>query len=187
LVFIVAYDPPATISEWVQEFGRCGRDGAPATVYGLFRNAQDGIRARRFLIESEYPPLRLLQCVWTYLLGEVGGFHGTAGELLKASIHATGDRTLENVGSASSVTAWLKRKRLLETQWADGLGAHSLIFRAAGDFEAVNWADLDRKRDQALSRFQDLLALGKLPDDEIGDAISRYFGDDVEVAAEARE
>jgi len=130
--------------------------------------------------------VRLLQCVWMYLLGEVGGFRGTTGELLKAAVRITGDRTLENAGSPSSVIAWLKRKRLLETEWADGLGAHSLIFRPSGDFDAVDWADLDRKRDLALSRFQDLLALGKLPSKEIPGAISAYFGDDVEVAAEIR-
>jgi len=180
------YDPPATISEWVQEFGRCGRDGAPAAVYGLFCNAQDGIRARKFLIESEYPPLRLLKCVWMFLLGEVGGFRGTAGQLLNAAVRATGDRTLENAGSASSVAGWLKRKHLLETQRADDTGFHRLIYRACGDIETVNWADLEQKRGQALARFQDLLALAKLPETAIAGAISAYFGDDVEDSTEIR-
>jgi hypothetical protein len=90
------------------------------------------------------------------------------------------------VGSPSSVIAWLKRKRLLETQRAKESGAHCLVYRSVGDFEAVDWADLDRMRDQALSRFQDLLALAKWPDGAIAGAISAYFGDDVEGAAEIR-
>ena len=109
LRFTVHWDYPESIENWVQGFGRAGRDGLPATVYGAFRGSIQGKQSRQFLVSATYPDVNWISDVWHDLI-TVPFCDDSAG--------AMAERVLGRAGkySGGAIIAALKRHGLVLSQ-----------------------------------------------------------------------
>ena len=167
LRWIVHYDFPKSIQDWVQGFGRAGRDGLPAKVYGCFLAADRGRTSREFLIKSAYPLVSDLRLVWEYLLS--APFRDdTASEI--------GAQVLGNAGkySGGACLTMLRRHRLADASPHPDDG-RKRRYRGKGDFGAVDWSRYEGEKAQALGRFNDLCELAKMPVADIPVEIDNYL------------
>lgn len=165
--FVVHYDHPKDIEAWVQGFGRAGRDGLPASVYGCFLGAKEGRASREFLIESTYPSTGDLRQVWDYL---------QSAPFRDETASGIGDRVLGRRGkySGSAILTTLQRHTLAVSDvHPEDRRRH--LHRATGDFDQVDWSVYQSEKAQSQQRFAQLCKLVKLSDGEIPAAIDAYF------------
>jgi ATP-dependent DNA helicase RecQ len=165
----VHWDHPKSVEDWVQGFGRTGRDGEPAIAYGAFSGDQSGSASRGFLIRSAYPPVDDLRNVWTSL-HTYPNQDRTASEI--------GARVLGSRGkfSGSSCITALKRHRLV-TVTTNPANRTRRFYSGVGRFDSINWAGYEAEASRSFDRYRELCELVKLPDDEIPAAIDRYLGE----------
>lgn len=179
LRFVVHFDHPESVEGWVQGFGRAGRDGKPAYVYGMFAGDSAGIESRRFLIKSSHPRVSVIRQVWEYLTTQP--WHRASVEYL--AITATGSKNAKY--AAGSIMTRLKEHCLVDVR-PDPDDGRRRIYSARGDFDAVDWSGYQRRRQTALDRFDRLCELVSLDDDQIPAAIDAYFEDGDEAAKAPR-
>jgi ATP-dependent DNA helicase RecQ len=165
----VHWDHPKSVEDWVQGFGRTGRDGEPAVAYGAFAGDQSGSASRGFLIRSAYPPVDDLRAVWTSL-NQYPNQDRTASEI--------GARVLGSRGkfSGQSCITALKRHRLVTVQ-TNPANKTRRFYSGVGRFDAVDWRGYEAEAKRAFDRYRQFCDLVRLPDDEIPDAIDAYLGE----------
>lgn len=167
--FIVHYDFPKSVQDWCQGFGRAGRDGLPATVYGCFAGgtADEGRASRVFLIRSTFPPVCDLGAVWNYLC---------SAPFRDESQSAIGEYVLGKSGkySGGAIITALQRHGLAKADPHPTDGRRRL-YREVGDFDGADWSWYEQERHQAEQQFSELGRIVGLPDGEIPGAIDDYF------------
>ncbi|MCH8853924.1 MAG: ATP-dependent DNA helicase RecQ [Planctomycetes bacterium] len=170
--FIAHYDHPKSIGDWVQGFGRAGRDGLPAAVYGCFRGgtAAEGRSSRAFLIRSTFPPVCNLAAVWDYLC---------SAPFRDASQSDIGEYVLGKSGkySGGAILTVLQRHGLAAADPHPEDGRRRL-YRGTGDFDRIDWTNYELERARADQLFEDLGRVVKAPDSEIPALIDEYFATD---------
>lgn len=165
--FIAHYDHPESVESWAQGFGRAGRDGRPATVYGMFKGDDDGKQSRRFLIRASHPTVEAIHSVWVHMTSQP--WHDdTAEQIAQAAIGPDGRY------AATGIFSTLKRFQLLDTVM-NPKDRRRRLFRACGDFHAAEWDAYRHERDVAVGRFDHLCELVSIPDVAIPAAIDAYF------------
>lgn len=172
--FAIHYDPPKSVEDWCQGFGRVGRDGQQAWAYGCFGDgADDGFNSRRFLIQSTFPPVDHLAQVWDWI--GLAPYRGESAKMI-------GERVLGQKGkySGPAILSTLQRFRILDARPNPNDGRRRL-YSTCGDFDSVDWRRYETEKADALARLDQLDDLTALPESEIPDAIDEYF------AGEARE
>ena len=167
--FVVHYDFPKSVQDWCQGFGRCGRDGLTASVYGCFRGgtAAEGRANRAFLIRSTFPPTCDLCAVWNYLF---------SAPFRDESQSAIGEHALGKSGkySGPAILTTLQRHGLAKADPHPEDGRRRL-YRACGDFDRTDWSSYEQECARADQQFNDLGRIVKMPDSKIASAIDEYF------------
>ena len=167
--FTVHYDFPKSVQDWCQGFGRAGRDGLPATVYGCFvgGTAEEGRASRRFLIRATYPPVCDVCAVWDYLC---------SAPFRDDSQSAIGEHVLGKTGkhSGGAILTTLQRHDLAKADPHPEDGRRRL-YRGIGDFDGMNWSSYEAERQQADQQFAELGRIVQTPDSEIPVLIDEYF------------
>ncbi len=170
--FVVHWDLSASIEAWAQGFGRAGRDGGQAHVYGCFMAARDGIDSRKWLLESGYPSLADMRKVWDYLL-ERPYTDKTAAKIGEIVLGASSP-----IIGAAIINSLKRREHNLVKADVDPDDKRKRRYRAIGNFDDVDFDPFFEEHLEILLRFKQLVALGDLPDERIASAIDSYFGDD---------
>lgn len=165
--FIVHYDYPKSVEDWTQGFGRAGRDGLPAHVYGCFHAAAEGRSSRRFLLGSSYPPISQIRRLWEHLTSAPWHDHSQA-DLAVAALGPDGRY------AASSLFSALKRHNLV-AESPHPEDKRRRLYQAHGNFDAADWGAYLAEAAQTFRRFDALCELVKLPDQQIPAAIDAYF------------
>ncbi len=174
LRFAAHWDFPKSTEDWVQAFGRAGRDGLPATVYGCFGSGSaEGRQSREFLIRSTFPSVQSIRDVWAYLL-PAPWRDQTASAIAKHVLGPNG----KYCGAA--IMTVLQRFGLAKADPHPDDGRKRL-YRGIGDFDAVDWGRYLNEADEARSRFEELCELVQLKNDQIPRAIDKYFDGVVEL------
>jgi replicative superfamily II helicase len=166
---LVTYDPADNISAWVQQAGRAGRDGKPATVYIASQcGADEGWKSRHFLVTSIFPPVEDIRRVWQFLRSK--GQAGAGGSQI-------------GIGKAAGLTKeycapqcfhWLKRKRLVR-KVQDASDGRRFTYYATGDFERADFGDYHNEKPAAERALAELQRLWETPGPEIPKRICEYF------------
>lgn len=172
LRFIVHYDHPKSVEDWCQGFGRAGRDGGPAAVYGCFRGSSEGRASRQFLLAATYPPMTDLRAIWEYLI---------QAPHRDQTQHEIGETVLGRNGkySIGTILSTLERFHLAAAD-PHPSDKRRRLYRGRGDFEAVDWGPYLREGRLARKRFEEFCRLVTLPDDQIPAAIDAYFDHQLE-------
>jgi len=165
--FIVHYDYPKSVEDWAQGFGRAGRDGLPAHVYGCFRSAPEGRASRMFLLQSSYPAVEKIRSVWEYLTS--APWHDAS----QADI-VVGALGNDGKYAASAVFGALKRHGLVADQ-PNPEDKRRRLYRANGDFGAADWDSYSGEAKQTFRRFETLCRLVQMPESAIPTEIDKYF------------
>lgn len=165
--FIIHLDPPKSIEDWCQGFGRAGRDGQPAHVYGCFAGNPEGWSSREFLNKASFPPVMAMAHVWDFL---------RAAPFRAMSAKEIGARVLGPVGmyQGGAIMTSLHRFGLCDAA-VDPADGRRRIYSARGDFEETDFSGYLEEMEQAQSRFDALRRLVQRPEDEIPGAIDQYF------------
>lgn len=168
--FIVHYDHPASIEHWLQGFGRAGRDGKPASVYGLFTGNNQGRATREFLLQSTFPTVDELTLVHEYL---------SSAPFRDESAASIGEHCLGPRGKFTGAACLnaLQRHNLCDAE-INPRDRRRRIYHGRGNPKLVDWSHYHAERKRTLDRFAQLCHLVTQPDDEIPHAIDAYFGDD---------
>lgn len=165
--FIAHYDHPESVESWAQGFGRAGRDGLPAAVYGMFKGNDDGKQSRRFLVCASHPTVEAIRKVWDHLTSQP--WHNeTAQQIVESALGPDGRY------AATGILSTLKRFQLLDTV-INPKDRRRRLYRARGDFDAADWNAYRRERVAAVGRFDLLCELVSLPVVAIPGAIDAYF------------
>lgn len=168
--FIAHYDHPASIEHWLQGFGRAGRDGKNASVYGCFTGSGEGKASREFLINATYPSIADLEAIHDYL---------SKAPYRSESAAAIGEKVLGPKGrfSGSACLSVLQRFGLARAD-VNPEDRRRRLYGALGNIRTANWDFYHAEKTETLWRFEMLCDLIKKADDEIPAAIDNYFGDD---------
>lgn len=165
--FVAHYDPPKSIEDWTQGFGRAGRDDLPADVYGCFYGDTQGWDSREFLLKASYPPVEEIGRLWRYLV--CAPWHDrTQADL---AVAACGPKAKHAAGSMFNV---LRRHHLVE-ELPHPEDRRRKLYRACGDFDGVDWSRYWEEATDAFRRFEMLCSLARLPEEEIPHRIDQYF------------
>jgi len=199
--WVFTYDPPKDIEDWVQQFGRAGRDGAGAVIYAAFGESSgkghgidfdEGVRSRAFLLASSWPTLADIAAVW-HSLSEVK----ERDEYLEGPWSRLVSKVLgpSAVFSSVAIKTALTRKGLLESQYGaetatqhpDSSSSSKIVrkkrrsyFRCCGDFGSTDWSDYHADRQTALTRWNNMRTMMNRPSAEIASALDTYFDPDRE-------
>ena len=106
---VVHYDIPRTVEAYVQETGRAGRDGAPASCHLLFDPAD--LHVQRFFLESANPSRDVVTDVYRVLREAGEGRHEMTADDIAARMHVECHPAAANAALAILDRAAVVRRR----------------------------------------------------------------------------
>jgi hypothetical protein len=170
---ITHFDYPKSPEDWMQSAGRAGRDGEPSMIYGCFRGSDEGKRSRAFLLRSSYPCVGKLRSVWDYIASR---------PFTDETQQVIGERALGREGryGAGQMLTTLKRFGLVDTS-IHPEDKRRRIYRAQGDFDAVDWRPYQREAADTFARFDALCEIVRNPEGDLPGAIDEYFAESIDL------